>query len=148
VAGGDLGIPALGSGSHAGAISSSYEVFLDDKITQGGSQMAAEIRSATMSADNGYEKAGIAGTTEQAIHVGQQELTFTATVAGSFSGHENLTDHLQGNEFDIAWEFDGGTVTLTGCALTSPGEVGPSAGDVVSTQDTEFSAKSISFTAN
>lgn len=147
-AGGDLGIPALGAGSHEGDIGSSYEIFLDDQITQGGADLAAEIRSASCSASNNYEKAGVAGTTEQAVHVGQQDLEFTATVAGDFQGHENLTDHVQANEFDLEWNMDGGTITFEGCVLSSPGEVGPGAGDVISTQDSTFTAKSVDFTSN
>jgi hypothetical protein len=147
-AGGDLGIPALGSGSHAGEIGSSYETFLDDQITSGGADLAAEIRSAGCSVSNNYSKAGIAGTTEQAIHVGQQDTEFTATVAGDFQGHESISDHLQSKTFDLVWEFDGGSVTFQDAVLTSPGEVGPSAGDVISTQDNTFEAKGVSFSLN
>jgi hypothetical protein len=147
-AGGDLGIPALGAGSHADPIDTDYEVFLDDQITQGGADLAAEIRSASCSVSNNYEKAGVAGTTEQAVHVGQQDLEFTATVAGDFQGHENLTDHVQANEFDLEWTLDGGTITFAGCVLSSPGEVGPSSGDVISVMDSGFTAKSVDFTAN
>ncbi|CDK39678.1 hypothetical protein [Halorubrum sp. AJ67] len=145
---GDLGVPALGAGSHASAIGGSYEHFLDDYISQGGSQMAAEVRSASFSVDNGYEKSAVMGTAEQAIHVGAQELEFTASVAGNFAHHENLTDHLEGNEFDLVWEMDGGTVTFTSAVLTGLGDVGPEAGEVISTMDNTFQPKSVDFTAN
>jgi len=148
VAGGDLGIPALGSGSHASSVGSSYEQFIDDQITKGGSDLAAEVRSASFSVSNNYEKAGVMGSSEQAIHVGQQDTEFTATVAGNFSGQENLNDHIQTNEFDLVWNFDGGSVTFHDAVLSSPGEVGPSAGDVISTQDSTFEAKGVSFTPN
>lgn len=148
VARGDLGIPALGSGSHAGAVGGNYETFLDDQITQGGNDLAAEVRSATCSVSNNYEKAGVMGTSEQAIHVGQQDVEFTATVAGNFQGHESLVDHIQTTEFDLVWSFEGGDVTFHDAVVTSPGEVGPSAGDVVSTQDNTFEAKGVSFSAN
>jgi hypothetical protein len=148
VAGGDLGIPALGSGSHPGPIGSSYESFLDDEITKGGSNLAAEVRSATFSVSNNYDKSGVMGSNEQAIHIGQQDIEFSGTVAGNFQGHESLTDHIETNEFDLEWQFDAGTVTFHDAVLTSPGEVGPEAGSVISTQDNTFTAKAISFTSN
>lgn len=147
-AGGDLGIPALGAGSHAGSIGSEYETFLDDQVTKGGSDLAAEVRSATFSVSNNYEKAAIMGSSEQAVHIGTQDTEFTATVAGNFKGHESLTDHLQTKEFDLTWHFDGGTVTFVNCVLTSPGDIGPEAGDVVSTQDNTFEAKGIDIYSN
>lgn len=145
---GDLGVPALGDGSHADAIGDSYEHFLDDYISKDGGQMAAEVRSASFSVDNGFEKSPVMGTAEQAIHVGAQELEFTASVAGNFAHHENLKDHLEGNEFDLVWEMDGGTVTFTSAVLSGPGDVGPEAGEVISTMDNTFQPKSVDFTAN
>jgi hypothetical protein len=145
---GDLGVPALGDGSHADPIGSDYEHFLDDYISKDGGQMAAEVRSASFSVDNGYEKSPVMGTAEQAIHVGAQELEFTASVAGNFAHHENLTDHLEGNEFDLVWEMDGGTVTFTSAVLSGTGDVGPEAGEVISTMDNTFQPKSVDFTAN
>lgn len=145
---GDLGVPALGAGSHSDAVGSSYEHFLDDYISQDGGQMAAEVRSASFSVDNGYEKSAVMGTAEQAIHVGAQELEFSASVAGNFAHHENLTDHLEGNEFDLVWEMDGGTVTFTNAVLTGTGDVGPEAGEVISTMDNTFQPKSVEFNAN
>jgi len=148
IAGGDIGIPALGSGSHASAIGTSYERFIDDEIKQGGSTMAAEVRSAALSVSNNYEKSGIMGSASQAIHTGVQDVEFTATVAGDFEEHESLTDHIRANSFDIVWKFDGGDVTMHNAVITEPGEVGPEAGSVISTIDNTFAAESISFNAN
>lgn len=39
------------------------------------------------------------GITEQAIHVGQQDTDFTATVAGQFAQLENLHEHLRVESF-------------------------------------------------
>jgi hypothetical protein len=41
-----------------------------------------------------------------------------------------------------------GTITLSSCALTDVGTVGPSVGDVVSTIDNSFEAQDISLSAN
>jgi hypothetical protein len=145
---GDIGVPTLGSGSHADPIGSSYETFLDDYISKGGAQLAAEVRSASMAVDNGYSKDPVMGTAEQAIHIGQQEAEFSATVAGDFAGHEALTEHLTGTEFDLVWEMDGGDVILKNAVLMEPGEVGPEAGDVVSTIENTFDPKGIELAPN
>jgi hypothetical protein len=145
---GALGVPTLGAGSHKGSIGSEYETFLDDRITKGGSELAAEVRSAEFTVTNNYEKNPVAGTKQQAIHTGNQDVEFIATVAGDFEHHETLTDHLSVNEFDLVWEFDGGTVTFTDAVLTGPGTVGPSSGDVISTIDNTFTSKGVDVSAN
>lgn len=145
---GDLGVPTLGTGSHGDALGTSYEIFLDDYISKGGEAIAAEVRSASMSVSNNYSKDPVMGTAEHAIHVGAQDSEFTASVAGDFAGYESLSDHLTGAEFDLVWEMDGGTVTFSNAVLMDPGDVGPSAGDVVSTIDNTFDPKDVSFNAN
>ncbi|MCU4754238.1 hypothetical protein OB919_20020 [Halobacteria archaeon AArc-curdl1] len=145
---GDLGVPALGDGSHGDTLNESYERFIDDEITKGSTQLAAEVRSASFSVSNDYGKEPVMGGTEQAIHVGEQDAEFSATVAGNFEHHENLVDHLTANEFDLTWEFDGGTVTFKDAVLTGPGDVGPEAGDVISTMDNTFEPKTVELDAN
>lgn len=145
---GDLGVPALGSGSHASQIGTDYEVFLDDSVDQGGSPIAAELRSTSFSVSNNYDKAGIAGSKQQAIHEGNRDIEFTATTAGRFESHKQIEEHLQNKTFDITWTLDGGTVTLTNCTLTDAGEVGPSADDVISTVDNTFVPQGINVSAN
>jgi len=145
---GDLGIPRLGSGSHAGSIGSSYEIFLDDDVTRGGNSLAAEIRSASFSVSNNYDKTGVAGTKQQAIHEGVQDVELSATVAGDFEEHSSIEEHLAAKELDVVWTLSGGTVTLSGAALTDLGDVGPSAGDVISTQENTFTAGDVSVSSN
>lgn len=145
---GDLGVPALGAGSHASEIGTSYERFLDDDVTRGGSSLAIEIRSASASISNNYDKTPIAGTKCQAIHEGVQDGELSATVAGEFVEHSDMEEHLGNKKFDVVWEFTGGTLTFAGAALTSLGSIGPSAGDVISTQDNTFTAANIDVSAN
>jgi len=145
---GDLGVPALGAGSHATAIGSQYEVFLDDYISRGGSDIAAEVRSATLSITNNYDKAGIMGAKQQAIHEGNRDIEFTATTAGDFESHDKMSEHLKNETFDIVWELEGGTITLANCALTDAGAVGPSADSVISTVDNTFEPTDITVSSN
>lgn len=145
---GDLGVPALGTGSHASAIGTSYERFLDDTVTRGGSDLAAELRSTNFNVSNNYDKTGVAGSLQQAVHVGQQDVELSATVAGNFEGHEAMMEHMRGVQLDIVWQFDGGSVTFKNAALTDVGDVGPSSGDAVSTQDNTFTAENVVVSGN
>jgi len=145
---GDLGVPVLGSGSHASSVGSAYESFLDDKVTRGGSDIAAELRSTNFNVSNNYDKTGVAGTLQQAVHVGQRDVEVSATIAGNFEGHESMMEHMRNVQLDVVWEFDGGTVTFKNATLQSVGDVGPSAGDAVSTIDNTFNCEGIDVSAN
>lgn len=145
---GDLGVPALGSGSHGSEIGTEYETFLDDYVARGGNELAAEIRSASFNVGNNYDKTAVAGTKQQAIHTGNRNVEFSATVAGNFDNHENLNAHLQGVALDVVWDFDGGSVTFPNAVISDVGDVGPSAGDAISTQDNTFSPEGIDVSAN
>lgn len=145
---GDFGVPTIGSGSHADTIGTDYERFIDDYISKGGSDLAVEVRSASFTVGNNFSKNPVMGTPEQAIHVGQQDIEFSATVAGDFAHHENMTDHLTASEFDLVWEFDGGDVTFANAVLNDVGDVGPEAGSVISTMDNTFQAKDIQISSN
>lgn len=145
---GDLGVPALGAGSHAGQIGTAYERFLDDNVTRDGSALAVEIRSASASISNNYDKTAVAGTKCQAIHEGVQDGELSATVAGDFKEHSDMEDHLAAEELDVVWNFSGGSLTFSGAALTDLGDIGPSAGDVISTQDNTFTSGDITASSN
>jgi hypothetical protein len=97
---------------------------------------------------NNYDKAGVAGAKMQAIHPGNRDIEFTATTAGNFESHDKMSEHLRNESFDVVWEMEGGTVTLTNCSLTDAGDVGPSADAVISTVDNTFVPTGINVNAN
>jgi len=144
---GDLGVPTLGGGSHADPLTGGYEVFLNDKITKGGEDLAAEVRSVSFDVSNNYEKDPVLGSAEQVVHIGERDVEFDASFAGDFGTYESIVEHLTTAEFDLQWEMDGGTITFKDAVVESPGNVGPSQGDVVSVIDNSFEAKSIELDA-
>lgn len=145
---GDLGVPALGAGSHSAAKGTPYERFLDDDITRGGNSIGVEIRSASASVSNNYDKTAVAGTKSQAIHEGAQDGELSATVAGEFQEHSDMESHLSAELADIVWTFSGGALTFTDSALTDLGDIGPAAGSVISTQENTFTAGDITVYGN
>lgn len=145
---GDRGVPVIGDGSRADEVGEDYEVFLNDEISSNGEPLAVEIRSADFSVDNGYDKAPVVGTKQQAIHPGERDIELSATIAGNYESHESMSEHLRNVSADVTWHFDGGSVTFEDAALVDTGDVGPSAGDAVSTVDNSFSPTGISVDPN
>lgn len=114
---GDLGIPLLGSGSHAGAVGSNYEVFLDDSLTTptgdlGGS--SASIVSSAFSFDNNVDADSYVGSRYMDVYVNEQTLELSAEVFGEEAIAHELTEHLQNADIDVTWTADGGSLQLTG----------------------------------
>ena len=146
--GGDRGIPATGDGSHADPIESDYERFIEDELEADGGSLAAEIRSASLSAEIDYDREPIMGDTVHAIHPGNSTISLEATTAGKFEHSDALTQHVRGETFDITWTMSSGTITLEEAVLSETGTVGPAADDVVSSIENTFSARDINVSPN
>jgi len=121
---GDLGIPALGSGSHAGSVGSSFEHFIDDTIeattgTLGGTN--ARVVSSTFSYDNGTDADTVGGRFRD-VYMGEQTLTLEADVFGPEANAQEIRHHLQNSGIDVTWTADAGTLELLAGTRTSGGE--------------------------
>jgi hypothetical protein len=120
---GDLGIPALGSGSHASSISEGNEViFLDDQLDYDGTAIADEIESGELTVDFGLNSNSQVGTAKQNIHATEWTAEVTASVAGEDVTSQQMVDYLTEVANDIKWTANQGSITLTNSRLTSPGE--------------------------
>jgi len=80
---GDLGIPSLGSGSHASAIGVDTGIrFLGDDLQYSSGAIAAEITSGEMSVDLGLDDNTQTGTARRNIHAAEWAATVSASLAG------------------------------------------------------------------
>lgn len=141
---GDLGIPTLGSGSHATDISEGNEViFIDDTLDYDGTAIADEIESGELTIDLGLGDNSKAGTARRNIHSEEWSAELTATVAGENVTKQQMNDYLQAAEFDIVWTAQQGSITLTNAWLTSPGEFAPETGDGKIMLDGTYNAEDI-----
>lgn len=140
---GDRGVPTTGSGSHASAIGSSFEKFLGDQITRGGSGIATEIVNAEIEIDNGLETTPRASTYRPIVSAGQRESTISADLIGEARSHDAWDDHLRQNEADIVWTADGGTLTLDQATLMTPGNRAITPDEILLQDSSEFTAKGV-----
>jgi len=141
---GDLGIPALGSGSHASALGSSYIRFLGDSLSIPNIDGELEIISGEMTVETGLEDNPKTGTASRNIHAAQWTYTITATLAGEKVSVEQTTNYLTENTGTITWTADEGSIDFESAFIQSPGEVSKEAGNGKAQFDNEFEAETIS----
>jgi hypothetical protein len=141
---GDLGVPALGTGSHE-SLSESVETFIGDVIDRGGSNLPYEIPSATVTVANNIEETERSSGYGMALHPANREITMEATMFGESMTHEMLMQHLQNTAKNITWKMDGGDLQLDNAVLQEPGERAAEEGQAVMTTDNTFMADGITF---
>jgi len=141
---GDLGVPPLGSGSHASTIGSDFERFLGDTVERpGGTSLSDNIVSASVEVANNVEPTTRHDSMRRQLDAGDRDVTLTATVIGETQSHDDIVEHLLRTENDIVWTMTGGTITLTAAVLTDAGPRAVQVGDAVIQRDNTFTAKSI-----
>lgn len=123
---GDLGIPALGSGSHnsnSGSIGESNNIlFNDDTPPQwGGSELEAEWISGELEIDLDVGDNAVGGTSRRNIYLNSQSVIWNNTVAGDAPSVAQVDRYLTGESNDIVWTADEGSVTGPDAEYFSPG---------------------------
>lgn len=125
---GDLGIPALGSGSHASDIGSGYEFYQASDVERPSSEdLAYRVSAVELSVDNSLDTTGRSDSVRQEISVGPRTISLTATVMGPNETHDQIMEHLKVTEQDVIWTLTNSTVTVGDAVLNDSGnrERGP-----------------------
>lgn len=145
---GDLGVPALGSGSHASALGSSYEIFLGDTIERpsGTSTWAYDISSYEMTVSNNLETSVRSDSMRQRISIGQQDSEVSATLMGETESHSQIIEHLQGTTNDIVWTLDNSILQLDSAVLMDAPSRTIEAGQAMLSLDCGFTGSGITVT--
>ncbi|WP_042662562.1 hypothetical protein [Haloferax sp. ATB1] len=143
---GDLGIPALGGGSHAGSVGTPFEHFIDDSIeattgSLGGTN--ARIVSSSFSFDNNVD-ADTVGGRFRSLYENEQTLSLDAEVFGPESNAREIEAYLQNKGIDVRWTADSFTMDLTGGTRTSSGEANKEANQGRATISPQFEFADIS----
>lgn len=139
---GDLGVPILGSGSHASALGSAYEHFLGDSVERPtGTSLADVIASSNITVENELDTGPRSDSMRRSIRVGNRTVTLAASTHGDRESFTRLMDTLQLTANDIVWTASGGTVTLKSAVLTDPGDQAVEAGQAMMVPDNTFTAK-------
>lgn len=147
---GDLGVPALGSGSHATALATAFESILGDTIERPAATalgIDACISSASMSVDNAVEANSCISQIGQILSEGTRTVTLNASLIGPKPSYDSMVDHLRATENNIVWSLTGGTLTLVGAALTDLGTISRETAQAVLSVDNTFQGKSLTITA-
>jgi len=118
---GDLGVPALGSGSHASAIGTDYVIFNDDTYQYSTEEIAAEIISGELTVSLESDDNARVGSARRNINTTGRRTTWSATVAGESTSVDQVADYLTNTVFDIEWVASEGTVTGPDAEYFSPG---------------------------
>lgn len=143
---GDLGIPALGTGSHAAEITEGSEViFLGDTIEAGdGSAIADEIESAEATIGLGIDDNTQTGTAERNIHATEWSAELTASVAGENVVEQQMVEYLREIASNVVWQSTGGeSIEWENGRLQSPGEFAPETGEAKVMLDSVFAFEDI-----
>jgi len=140
---GDLGVPTLGSGSHASALNSDYIRFLDDSLSIPNVESDIEIVSGEMSVSTGLDSNSKLGNAEMNIHAAEWSYTVTATLAGSSVSVDQSTNYLTEQTGTITWTAGEGSIDFNEAFIQSPGSYTKEAGSGKLQLDNEFEAQTI-----
>lgn len=142
---GDLGVPALGNGSHASALNSSYELFLGDTIERpdGTTTWAYDISSIEFTVSNNLETSVRSDSMRQRINIGNQDVEVSASIMGETESHSQIIEHLQKTSNQIDWVLDNSELRATGAVLTDPPSRTVEAGQASMGLDATFSGTGV-----
>lgn len=145
---GDLGVPALGTGSHASAIGTSYETILGDTIERPeNTGLALEINSVEFSVSNDLDSREQVERPVMSMDAGDRNVEATATIVGATESVHSAEQHLgnRGNAF--LWYLDGGLLQADAARLTDFGGVDKSSGEAAMSLDNSFEGQGVTVTS-
>jgi len=140
---GDLGVPALGSGSHASAIGTDYVRFLDDTLSVPNAPSDYEIVSGELTVDTGLADNTKTGSASRNIHAEAFEYTFTASLAGPKISIQQTQEYLQEQVGTITWTAQEGSIAGNNAFLQSPGSYTKEVENGKEIYDNEWMAESL-----
>lgn len=124
------GVPALGAGSHAAAVSETGPQFLGTDATWTGSALADRVHTLSLEVERETDRNPQQGTRRETIDVGARAVSADADVAGPFESATRIKEHHRDKVGDLVFTFDSGeTITLRNVELVDPPEFTRSAGD-------------------
>lgn len=135
---GDLGVPALGSGSHASTISSSYELPLDgDKIElPSGTALSNNITSTEMTFSNNVDPKATDDGPRPTLVEGGRDAEVSATVFDETETYAKTIEMLKNTSQNFKWtpsdpNGDTGSITLGNTDITDVSEAEEARQDVI-----------------
>lgn len=146
---GDLGVPALGNGSHEGALGTSYEVFLGDTVERPSGNTGefldtnTRINSFEITVNNNIAANAHVGSIGKELSEGPREIEVSATLFGEKTSFEAAEQHLQVVEETIKWDTTNDTIEVTDAVLRDLGSIGKESEQQVMMVDNTFEGQGI-----
>lgn len=141
---GDLGVPALGSGSHASAIGSDYIRFIDDSLSVPNVGSNYELVSGELSADTGLNSNSRDADGFMNIHAEEWSYTVTASLAGRKISVDQTINFLTEQTGTITWtESSGESIDVNNAFIQSPGSYTKEANTGKLVLDNEWAGQSV-----
>lgn len=119
---GDRGIPAIGSGSEATAVSNPYVYFRGAQVTRGGNPLDYDLNRMTIGVENGYDSTPRHDTARGRYNEGNRETTVESDVVGWGASLDFYDDALGMEEDDIVILLTNTKFTFPSCVVTEPGD--------------------------
>jgi hypothetical protein len=136
---GDLGVPALGAGSHGTEIGTTFEHFIGDRVERpAGTSLAPDINNYTIETDNGYDSTSRHDSQRPRISEANVELTISADVIGERTSHSHIMDALGTEGLDMEWELSRSLFTFYDATFTDAGERGRETDDAAVQRSVEL----------
>jgi len=110
---GELGVPALGGGSHAGAIGSSYEIVQGDTIDRpSATPLGDEVNTVEVSVENNVGEDATTTGPRPLVVAGERLPEASGTLFGEVEYFDKMVDSLTTTNNTLRWEMDGGNLEL------------------------------------
>lgn len=142
---GDLGVPALGSGSFEAALASAYEQIVGSTIQRGGVDLEenATVSTFEIQVENNLDVHPRIDSRKRRIIEGLRKVTATGSIFSEKGSHDSFVEHITVNKSSLVWTLLQGTITIAGSALTGLGGRTYESGQAVMRRDNTFTGTSI-----
>ena len=108
---GDRGIPALGNGSRASEIGTSYEHFVGDRFQRPDAEaVRTRVNSASWTVENDITTDSVHASRLPVVDVGGRTVEVEADVGGPFVSHRSMRESLTKVQQELVHELDGGVL--------------------------------------
>jgi len=127
----EVGVPALGGGSHASAISEQGPQFIETATTLGGQSFSDQIHTQTVTVERETSRTPQQTTRRQVIDVGARSTSIDITSSGPTETVRRLGQSLRNAEFPtLTYRFKAGEeIVFNGLSVTGVPDLERSAGD-------------------
>lgn len=146
---GDLGVPALGSGSYESALGSAYTLFVGSTVKwPSGTDLADTVMQLSFTVNNNLEAKPRIDSLRRRIYAGDVSIEVGATIFGEKDTHDKFIKHLQVTEQNLIWTLSNGVITAVGAVCTDPGSREYATSRATMDRGATFTGKSITAVAS